>query len=114
MHDVSIDVSYTDAENISVNCSSRTDREASYSTTIFMNDKENPFPIDITEFGSHSDCSVDLFWFGTIPIPANFTFNSTNPIFKCKIENKLRNSTREATQECIIPRGGDLTTEPFE
>lgn len=113
MHDVSIDVSNTDAENIGVNCSTRTDRDAPYLLRILMNDKDYPLPLDGTVFGSHSDCSVDLFWFGTVPIPANFTLNSTNPIFKCKIENELHKSTREATQEFIIPRGVDLTTEPL-
>lgn len=113
MHDVSIDVSNTDAENIGVNCSTRTDRDAPYLLRILMNDKDYPLPLDGTRFGSHSDCSVDLFWFGTVPIPANFALNSTNPIFKCKIENVLHNSTREATQEFIIPRGVDLTTEPL-
>lgn len=113
MHDVSIDVSNTDAENIGVNCSTRTDRDAPYVLRILMNDKDYPLPLDGTVFGSHSDCSVDLFWFGTVPIPANFTLNSTNPIFKCKIENELHKSTREATQEFIIPRGVDLTTEPL-
>lgn len=108
MHDVSIDVSYADAENIGVNCSTRIDREAPYKATIDMNGSESIF--DGTQFGSHSDCSVGLFWFGTIPLPANFTSILTNPIFKCKIEYILHNSTREATQEFIISRGIESTT----
>lgn len=108
MHDVSINVSYADAENIGVNCSTRIDREAPYLATIDMNGSELDF--DETQFGSHSDCSVGLFWFVTIPLPANITSILTNPIFKCKIENMRYNSIREATQEFIISWGIESMT----
>lgn len=108
MHDVSINVSYADADNVGVNCSTRIDREAPYLATIDMNG--SGLDSDETQFGSHSDCSVGLFWFVTIPLPANITSILTNPIFKCKIEYILLNSTREATQEFIISRGIESTT----
>lgn len=108
MHDVSINVSYADADNVGVNCSTRIDREAPYLATIDMNG--SGLDSDETQFGSHSDCSVGLFWFVTIPFPANITSILTNPIFKCKIEYILLNSTREATQEFIISRGIESTT----
>lgn len=105
MHNVSIDVSYLDAENINVNCSSRTDKESEYQTSVGMNGLD--FHFDATEFGSHSDCSVDVFWSQIFSIPANFSSNSLSPTFICKIKNNLYNSTREATQEFIISRDTD-------
>lgn len=104
MHNVSIDVSYLDAENINVNCSSRTDKESEYQTSVGMNGLDFHFDATDHEFGSHSDCSIDVFWSHIFSIPANFSSNSLSPTFICKIKNNLYNSTREATEEFIISR----------
>lgn len=111
MFDVVIDVNYTDGDWIRVNCSSRSDSDR-YLTSINVNNMKEDY-FNATESGLQNDCSVDLYW--TLLIPANFTFNSTNPTFQCKIENILRDSTREATQEfTILSRGIDLTTKSLE
>lgn len=110
MFGVFIDVNYTDGDWIRVNCSSRSD-SGEYFASINVNNMIEDY-FNVTESDLQNDCSVHLYW--AVLIPANFNFNSTNPTFKCKLENTLRDSTREATQEFMIARGSDLTTESLE